>query len=91
MSAAQTAQTAATQILDTIEGVERSSLSAARNMVDSIDRAVPALGTEGPRQKIIESAFSVADQVIGVTNSVARNVVGSVANALGVGNGTAAK
>ncbi len=90
MSAAETAQGAAAQILDTIEGVERTSLAAVRNVVDSIDRTVPDLGSEGPRHKIIDSAFSVADQVIGMSNSFARSVVGSVAKTLGSGNGATA-
>jgi len=65
----------ATRIIGSIEDAEHSALEAVRKFVDTVDRAFPDLGEDGPRHKIIDSAFKMVEQLVGATNQLATNIV----------------
>ena len=64
-----------TRLIDTIEGTEHTSLEAARRFVDSVSDAFPDLGTDGPRRKIIDSAFQMTEQLVDASNQFARKIL----------------
>ena len=64
MTAAQTIERGTTRLVDTIEEAEHTSLEAVRKFVDTVDSVFPHLGgDDGPRRKIIDSAFRMAEQL----------------------------
>jgi len=75
MTASQT-KDGTTRLVDSIEHAEEASLEAVRNFLDSVDSAFPHLGgDEGPRRKIIDSAFKMTEQLVGAANQLARNIL----------------
>jgi len=76
MIATQTKEDSNIRIVDSIERAEEVSLEAVRNFLDSIDSVFPHLGgDEGPRRKIIDSAFKMTEQLVGAANQLARNIL----------------
>jgi hypothetical protein len=76
MIATQTKEDSNIRIVDSIERAEEVSLEAVRNFLDSIDSVFPHLGgDEGPRRKIIDSAFKMTEQLVGAVNQLARNIL----------------
>jgi hypothetical protein len=64
------------RLIDKIEGAERMSLEAVRRFVDTVDGAFPDLGgDDGPRRKIIDSAFKMVEQLMGAANGLAQNIL----------------
>ena len=82
MTATPAKQSSTTRIFDTIEQVEQASLTAARKFVDTIDGAIPAIGDDGPRRKIIDSAFKMTEQLVSASTRIAQNIVDATEKAL---------
>ena len=51
-----------------IEHAEQSSLEAVRKFLDTVDSVFPDLSEDGPRRKIIDSAFKMTEQLVGSSN-----------------------
>jgi len=65
MTAAQTKRTGTTRLVDTVEDAEHTSFEAVRKFVDTVDSLFPHLGgNDGPRRKIIDSAFRMTEQLV---------------------------
>ena len=76
MSPTQTKDSGTTRLIGTIEHAEHVSLEAVRNFLDTVDGVFPRLGSdEGPRRKIIDSAFKMTEQLVGRRREVAQNVL----------------
>ena len=65
----------ATRLIDTIGDTEKAALEAVRKFVDTVDGVFPDLTEDGPRRKIIDSAFRMTEQLVGASNQLATNVV----------------
>jgi hypothetical protein len=64
MTAAQTKERGTTRLVDAIEDAEHTSLEAVRKFIDTVDSVVPHLGgDDGPRRKIIDSAFKMTEHL----------------------------
>ena len=65
------------RIIDAIEDAETASLEAVRKFVDTVNDSFPDLGggEDGPRRKIIDSAFKMTENLIGASNRVAQNML----------------
>ncbi len=63
------------RIIEGIEDVEQSSLDAVRRFVDAVDKALPELVEDKPRRQIIDAAFDMAQNLVGASNRLARNVL----------------
>ena len=61
---------------------EKSALDAARKFVDTVNDTVPDTGEDGPRSRIIDSAFRMTQELIDAGNKLALNVVDSTEDAL---------
>lgn len=73
----------ATRLIDTIGDTEKAALDAVRKFVDTVDGVFPDLTEDGPRRKIIDSAFRMTEQLVGASNQLATNVVKVTESALG--------
>lgn len=76
MPATQTTPSGTTRLFDTIDHVESAALGAARKFIDTVDGVFPRLGGEdGPRRKIIDSAFKMTEQLVSASTRLAHNIV----------------
>jgi hypothetical protein len=73
---------AASRLIQTIDETEHSTLEAVRKFVDTVDGAFPDLDEDGPRRKIIDSAFKMVEQLVGASNELAQNIVDVAGNVL---------
>lgn len=73
----------AIQLIDSVEDAEHSALEAVRKFLDTVDGVFPQVSEDGPRRKIIDSAFKMTEQLVGASNQLARRVVKVTEDALG--------
>ena len=65
MTAAQIKRTGTNRFVDSVEDAEHTSIEAVRKFVDTVDSVFPHLGgDDGPRRKIIDSAFKMTEQLV---------------------------
>jgi hypothetical protein len=64
------------RIIDSLGGAENSALEAVRRFLDTVNDAFPHLGEGGgTRQKIIDSAFKMTEELVGTSNQLAQRLV----------------
>ena len=65
------------RLIEAIENAETTSLEAVRKFLDTVNDSFPDLGEgeDGPRRKIIDSAFKMTENLIGASNRVAQNIL----------------
>jgi hypothetical protein len=62
-----------------------SVLEAVRNFLDAVDGVFPdASADNGPRRRIVDSAFKMTGQLVGAANELAQRIVKVTENALEV-------
>ena len=83
MASDQTQQGGTGRLIGTIEDAEKTSLEAVRKFVDTVNNAFPDLGEDGPRRKIIDSAFKMTEQLVGASNRLAQNILDVTEKTLG--------
>ncbi len=75
--------TGTTRLIDTIEHAEHASLEAVRNFLDTVNGVFPHLGEDdGPRRKIIDSAFKMTEQLVTTSTGLAKSVLDATEKAL---------
>jgi hypothetical protein len=70
------------RVVSSIQDLEQSTLEAVRKFVDTVDGQFPDLRDDGPRRKIIDSAFKMVEQMVNASNKLAKNIVSVTENAL---------
>jgi len=66
----------AERLIESLAGAEKSALEAMRKFLDTVDDAFPHLGEGGGhRQKIIDSAFKMTEELVGASNQLAQRLV----------------
>ncbi len=68
---------------------EKSALESVQRFVDTVNGAFPDLGSDGPRRKIIDSAFKMTEQLVGTSNQLAEKIVKATRDGLNDVKGTA--
>lgn len=63
-----------TRFIGATEDVERSTLDAVRKFIDSVNSALPDVGEDGLRERIIDSAFDMVDHLVNASNRLARDI-----------------
>jgi hypothetical protein len=64
------------RIIDSLGGAENSAFEAVRKFLDTVNDAFPHLGEGGgTRQKIIDSAFRMTEELVGTSNQLAQRLV----------------
>ena len=87
MAPTQANEKSTTRLIDTIEHAEHASLEAVRTFLDTVDSAFPDVGKDGPRRKIIDSAFKMTEQLVGAANRAAQSVLDVTEKALSESDG----
>ena len=64
MTQTQPDQDGTTRVIETIENAEKVSLEAVRKFLDTVNGAFPEVGEDGPRRKIIDSAFEMTEKLV---------------------------
>ncbi len=72
----------ASRIIESIQGLEQSTLEAVRKFLDTVDGVFPDVSEDGPRRKIIDSAFKMVEQMVNASTKLAQNVVSVTESAL---------
>jgi hypothetical protein len=70
------------RVVSSIQDLEQSTPEAVRKFVDTVDGQFPDLRDDGPRRKIIDSAFKMVEQMVNASNKLAKNIVSVTENAL---------
>ena len=73
----------AIQLIDSVEDAEHSALEAVRKFLDTVDGVFPKVSEDGPRRKIIDSAFKMTEQLVNASNKLARTIVAVTEDAFG--------
>jgi len=72
----------ASRIIESLGDAAEPALEAVRKFLDTVDGIFPALSEDGPRRKIIDSAFKMTEQLIGASTQLAQRVVKATSDAL---------
>ena len=75
----------ALEVIDTVDADERAAFDAIRGFVETVDAALPGggkAGAPGRRVEIVEAGLKMIEQLLGVSNDVARRVAEAVQRAL---------
>ena len=70
------------RVIESVREAEESALEAVRKFVDTVDGIFPSVSDDGPRRKIIDSAFKMTEQVVGASAQLAQKVVKATGDAL---------
>jgi len=84
MTGTESGAGSADRIIESLGGAGKSALEAVRDFLDTVNGAVPDVGADnGPRQRIIDSAFKMTEQLVGVSTDLAEKLVKASRDALG--------
>jgi len=76
MAMTQTKEGGTVRLMDSIEDAGNASLEAMRRLADTVDGVFPHLGSdEGPRRKIIDSAFKMTEQLVSTSTRLAQKIL----------------
>ena len=74
----------ADRIIESVQDAESSALEAVRKFLDTVNGVFPDLVSDGSaRKQIIDSAFTMTEQLVGTSNQLAQRIVKIGQNALG--------
>ena len=74
----------ANRIIESLGDAGTSALESVREFLDTVNSAFPDVGTdEGPRRRIIDSAFKMTEQLVGASTDLAEKLVKASQDALG--------
>jgi len=66
----------ADRMIDSLAEAERSALDAVRRFLDTVNQSFPDVGPDGgQRQRIIDSAFRMTEELVGTSNELAHRLV----------------
>lgn len=84
MTSTEAGSDGADRIIESLRGAENSALEAVRKFLDTVNGVFPDVGADdGPRKKIIDSAFQMTEQLAGTWSEVAQRIVKVSQNAMG--------
>ncbi|HZM57757.1 MAG TPA: hypothetical protein VFC03_22335 [Acidimicrobiales bacterium] len=66
MASTSTGSAGADRIIESLRGAETAALEAVRKFLDTVNGVLPDMNAdEGPRKRIIDSAFKMTEQLVG--------------------------
>jgi hypothetical protein len=68
-------------LIESVRDVEDSVLEAVRRFVDTVNGAFPDVSEDGPRSRIIDSAFKMTEQLVGASTEFAEKIVKTASSA----------
>ena len=76
------------RIMESGREAEEFALEAVRKFLDTIDGIFPDASEDGPRRKIIDSAFKMTEQLVGAWTKAAETMVKTTGQVLTQSKGT---
>lgn len=70
------------RIIESARDAEEFALETVRKFVDTVDSIFPEVSQDGPRRKIIDSAFKMTEELVGTWTQFAEKIVKATSNAL---------
>ena len=70
------------RLTESIEQAEAASLEAVRKFLDTVEGVLPLGGDDGPRRKIIDSAFEMTEKLVSSSTRLAQNILDMTEKAL---------
>jgi oligoribonuclease (3'-5' exoribonuclease) len=85
MSVTDRAADVTDQVLDAVKTGQQSALEAVHTFVEKVNDAIPGESEEKPgqREKVIDSAFQMADRLVAALFEFVQKLVGATAKSLG--------
>jgi hypothetical protein len=84
MTSARTGSGSADRIIESFRDTGNTALESVRKFIDTVNGAFPDVGADnGPRQRIIDSAFKMTEQLVGTSAQLAEKIVKASQDALG--------
>jgi len=76
MSTTQTRSSSADRLIESFHGAGNSTLQSVRKFLDTVNGAIPDVGADvGPRQSVIDPAFTMTEQIVGSSTQLAEKIV----------------
>ena len=63
------------RMMDSVRAAEDSGLEAVRKFVDTVNGIFPDLSEDGPRRKIIDSAFKMTEELVAASTNFAEKIM----------------
>ncbi len=63
------------RVIESFHDAGNSALEAVRTFLDTVNGVFPDVSADGPRQKIIDSAFKMTEELVGTSTQLAQKVV----------------
>ena len=62
------------RIMDSVRDGADSGLEAVRKFLDTVNGIFPDVGEDGPRRRIIDSAFKMTEELVGASTTFAERI-----------------
>src|SRR5665213_938112 len=83
MATTETDPNSADRIIESFQDAGNSALESVRKFLETVNGVFPDMGTDdGPRKKIIDSAFKMTEQLVGTSTRLAERIVKTSQEAL---------
>ncbi len=66
------------RLMGSVRDAEESGLEAVRKFVETVNGFFPDLTEDGPRRKIIDSAFKMTEELVGASTNLAEKIMKAV-------------
>ena len=84
MASSESGSDGADRMIESLRGAENSALEAVRKFLDTVNGVFPDVSSDdGPRKKIIDSAFKMTEQLVGTWSELAQRIVKVSQSAVG--------
>jgi len=84
MTSTETGSGSVDRIIESFRDTGNNALESVRKFLDTVNGAFPDVGADnGPRQRIIDSAFKMTEQLVGASTQLAEKIVEASQGALG--------
>ena len=82
MASTESGSGSSDRIIESVHDAGNKALEAVRKFLDSVNAAFPDVSADGPRQKIIDSAFKMTEELVGTSTQLAQEIVKASQDAL---------
>jgi len=82
MTSTETGSGRSDRVIESFHDAGNTALEAVRKFLDTVNGVFPDVSADGPRQKIIDSAFKMAEELVGASTQLAEKVVKASRDAL---------
>ena len=84
MTTTETRSEGADRIIESFQDTGNSALESVRKFLDTVNGVFPDMSSDdGPRKKIIDSAFKMTEQLVGTSAQLAERIVKASQAAVG--------